>query len=217
MKKTPNSHNKGTDILIGYLQSVDKKDVDDFESFCRENLSKNVIAKENKTTLQASIEWALPALFVIYLAKPFIDSFLKELGSEAGKSFYKYLSSLIKRQENKEAVWMNTHDLKAMTEQLERGIPEDEVVKSGNYSPVLSFDISFSKSHKVKIVIPFHVVNFSKNEIEYIVGEIPKIMNTENDLSKYLHESRVIIYGYDTEDKKWVMNPVKYSHKKNLP
>ena len=205
------NNNETINLAIGYHESVNKKDIADLEIFLRENFNSNVKSIQLKPSVQASLDWALPALIMIYLAKPFLDSFLRELGSKSGKAFVSYLSKLIKRQNNKEAVWMNRHALNKVINQLKDGVPKDIVQKSGEFNPVLSFDLQLKEDHRVKMVVPFSVTKLPEEEINKIIAEIPEISNTENRLNKYLHQKRIVMYGYDLDDHKWIEDPVRYS------
>lgn len=59
-----------------------------------EDLGRRIkIEKQEREAIYAGIEWALPTMVIAYLLKPFFESFLQE----AGKDFYTYSKTKLKR------------------------------------------------------------------------------------------------------------------------
>jgi len=88
--------------------------------------------------VQAAAEWALPALVLAILGKPFWDGFIGELVGEAGAGVAKRLKSgvkaLFRRLRGREKVWANADQIRAAIKQRESG---QEAVVQGSHGPIL--------------------------------------------------------------------------------
>jgi hypothetical protein len=182
----------------------------------RRNLSRFAeevsIRRKEEPEYYGAAEWALPALLLIYVAKPLIDGFLEEIGAGGARSLKNTLTKLFKKLKEKENThkWIPYSALKEYVERLENGEPPTEV--PGRAGPPLSIELEIEEAEHVHYSVYFcfppgmNEDQFTK-AIEHLPSEMLKAVSTERTrIQKELDQAIVIgssTYVYFRDQSKW--------------
>ena len=112
MQKESNSH-----ILFTYPEHLPKEyGMKVHDELNVEGLNLEIVEEGPK--IWASLEWAVPGLIAAYLAKPYFESFLKEMG----KDHYNVLKNWIKKtSSNSRLIRTTTLTSKGATDKIDKG------------------------------------------------------------------------------------------------
>ncbi len=83
-------------IQVLHLRSIEPSDLADLRE-ALSTVSENVELRDYQPEPQANVDWALPATAAIFLAAPFVHSFLSTLGSKAAEGVVTAFASTYKR------------------------------------------------------------------------------------------------------------------------
>lgn len=102
----------------------------------------SLVEREEKYPMQAGLEWLAPTALVVFIAKPYFESFLTEMG----KDHYNLLKKAVK---------------KAATHLLNRSAPKFRIIHSpgkvhtaATYSPAFSIYVEINSKLNLKLLFP---------------------------------------------------------------
>lgn len=112
-----------------------------------------LVEREEKYPMQAGLEWLAPTALVVFIAKPYFESFLTEMG----KDHYNLLKKALE---------------KAAARLLDRSAPKFRIVHSpgkvhtaATYSPAFSIYVEINSKLNIKLLFP---ADPTENEIQEI-------------------------------------------------
>lgn len=153
--------------------------------------------REQEPRIYNAIEYYVPTIVVVYLAKPFFESFLKEAGKDAYSLFKRGLSSLIQR-----ASLIKVSIIKSGRDKIQNESP---------YSRVISVYASTRSDVPIKFLIP---ANGSEEETLEVADAMLHLLreqysnNGGDRLTKMLAESgksSLQVFRYCKESKSWLL------------
>jgi len=188
--------NQETQIHIQHLKDLPPQLVEDFCSSL-DSLAIPYELNEKELTPYAAIEDYITAAIAIYLAKPFIESFLKEAGKDSYSLFKSSISKLIKR-----ASEIKIGVLVAGAKKIDYTNPN---------STAISIHAEAFDESRVKFLIP---KDLSESESEDVVNQALTILNDhvnkkEGDIlitgPRFPDGKYTTLLEYDRNKKEFVM------------
>jgi hypothetical protein len=103
------------------------------------------VVVEERFGLQASA-WTLPALVIVFVAKPLFEGFLNELGADGARTLKAKLAKFIRHLKKRENRWMTRSEIEHYNKQLKTG---QSPLLPGRLGP--TFSIEFELEHTAQI------------------------------------------------------------------
>jgi hypothetical protein len=187
-------------IKIAYNKRIDAAIISDAEKQFQ-LLGIKTESREQKDGVSNAIWWALPPLIAIWIAKPFLDGFLNELGKDSAGRFKKILRELYSKLHNSPIRACNRGDL----EKISNGANPMLV---GHALPVLGISLQIEDIVKrrwgIRCILP---AELSENEIQKAIEQmqnyLPSIVELERQYLADLKENQIILgsrsYIYDLQ------------------
>ena len=187
-------------IKIGYNKNIDTSAVRDVEQYFQE-IGTKTEAREQEGGISNSMWWLLPPLLGVWIAKPFIDGFLGELGKDAAEHFKNALYTAYTKLRNSPVRAYNRDDL----EKIKDGADPASV---GHSCPSISIGFQIEQITKLRwgtrFILP---AELSDTEIKKALSELkntlPKIIDLERKRWLGLSENQIVLgsktYLYDLE------------------
>ena len=91
-------------VTVEHLANVSEADLQEISDAVR-SLGGVPALKSVEPGFQNAADWALPALAALFMAKPFTDAFLKQLGKDSAVVFGKATSALFRAVKGKNVEW----------------------------------------------------------------------------------------------------------------
>jgi len=167
-------------ISIEYREGVESDLLDEFEQYFSV-LQYPVERHLRKPSTYGVMEWALPALVVVWISKSFLDAFLKELGKDSAQQFKKILSAAYSRLRNKPNRAYTAADLRQMAD----GAAPESV---GRACPAFKLQLevtSISTVHtrRLSCVFPSGLSDHQvQDAIDLLIGQASKIVTEQAEL-----------------------------------
>ena len=153
--------------------------------------------REQEPRVYMANEYFVPTIVVVYLAKPFFESFLKEAGKDAYSLFKRSLTLLVQR-----ASLIKVSIVKS---------GRDKIQDESPYSRVISVYARTRSEVPIKFLIP---AGITEDEMSEIVGAMLQLMNEnylksgDDRLAKMLAESgmkSLQVFRYCKEVHSWLL------------
>ncbi len=183
------------DVILTYNPVIDQDDLKELrEAFLR--LTPNLIAQEQSQSVQNNIDWFLPAVVIIFIAKEFSSGFLQEISAD----IYQGLKKVLRSGKAKPVQW---HTLSSSS--------EGKYVKT-TLSPLLSITFKIESSdrrdHSVQFIFPADVdirdaekaIDVFRDTVLNIVKKEQAELKNESGESKHTKRSS---YAFVPELSEW--------------
>lgn len=147
---------RAASIEISHSSAIRRRDLDDLRKALARPTLRISVTTRALPGIRGHWEWVLPATVILYLSKAFFDSFLKELGSAAGKRVTTALAELFDRVKRRGIRDVNADDLRCMIEELQRAEaaarqPEEETLhRYGRPYPPIELHVQMSDGRTVR-------------------------------------------------------------------
>lgn len=145
----------------------------------------------------AGLEWAIPGLIVAYLAKPYFEGFLQEMGKDHYEKVKSWLKELLKRSRNISVTTLSS--------------AENKVNLNNTQSKAISIYIDTKNGQQIKLLFDEELnLSIWQNSLDEILSLVLNNHQSypHDDLTKMLEglktDSRYTIYAFlDKSTKKW--------------
>jgi len=159
-----------------------------------------IVERVEKFPFQAGIEWLAPTALIVYIAKPYFEAFL----SEMGKDHYALLKNALKTVANR---------LLGRSGPKVRIVSGSRVRGANNYSMAFSIYVVVNEDLNLKLLFPLNLTTEEIHEaIEAYTDFIENLYlgNINQDIMDKLKDGRVfgrtMLIAYDFEKK--ILEPI---------
>lgn len=183
-------------IGVWYLsQLVSDEVVDEFVTTVSTSGLSLSVEREEEVPIQAGLEWLIPTALVVFLAKPYFQSFL----SEMGKDHYNLLKKALKKVANR---LLNRSGPKI------RVVSKGKAKSSGEYSLAFSIYVDVSEKLNLKLLFPAELGEEGVHEIVEAYSDFIEALyagQIDEAVIRKLSSGRVfgktMLIAYDAEAK----------------
>lgn len=191
-----------THIHLRYISEVVSDDiVDEFISaISTQGLSPSV-EREEKFPIQAGLEWLAPTALIIFLAKPYFESFLSEMGKDHYNILKKALKALANRLLGRSGPKIRLIHSKG------------KIKNSEKYSLTFSIYVEVSEKLNLKLLFPIELQEEEVHEIIETYSSFIEALYTGQMDEALIHKlsggrviGKTMLIAYDIEAK--TLSPV---------
>ncbi|MCF8145638.1 MAG: hypothetical protein K9N21_17130 [Deltaproteobacteria bacterium] len=186
-----------TQIGLCYFSRIVSDDVvDDFVSTISTSGLSLTVEREEEVPIQGGLEWLAPTALIVFLAKPYFEAFL----SEMGKDHYNLLKKALKKAANRLLGPSRPEILLVHS--------KGKVKSSGEYSLAFSIHVKVSEDLNLKLLFPTELREEGVHEIIEAYSDFIAALyagKVDEELIHKLSAGRVIgktmLVAYDFESK----------------
>lgn len=187
-------------IKISYNKRIDPATISEMEKQFQ-LLGIKTESRKQKDGVYNAIWWALPPLVALWIAKPFIDGFLGELGKDSAGQFKKILREVYSKLRNSPLRAYDRSDL----EKIDGGANPMTV---GHPLPALGISLQIEDIVKrrwgIRCILPAELPeNEIQKAIEQMQSYLPSVVELERRYLADLKENQIILgsrsYVYDLQ------------------
>jgi hypothetical protein len=192
---------KESNIFIIYETDREKKILNDFVTTVNKN-GISITMEEMPSQPKMGVEWLMATAVVIYLAKPYFNSFLSEMGKDHYQLLKKGLLDL------KDCFFGDNVAKRVLI--TSSSSPNKLKDKSGKYSLDFSIMAEANNGNRFKLLIPKEITNQEyTNTITSFLMFLEKYNNNEvKEIPNEFIFSKTILLSYNSElDKLEFINP----------
>lgn len=157
------------------------------------SMNANVSEETRPRAPFAALEWLVPAVLVVYLAKAFFDGFLGELGSAAGKAAVDAITLQFKKLKLKNRRLYSARDLEQLSALKREGAHDEVIEKLGKPIAPLEFVMNDPEVGHLRLVIANDV---SEDELPDV------LLSLNRDLRWKKAETRLVLV-YQGRNGRW--------------
>jgi hypothetical protein len=199
---------EGLPVTIQHTASVSPDELADLRATIA-GLGYQARLKSTDLGPQNAVEWALPAVVAVLIAKPFFDAFFKELGKSAAGGLKQALSDVIRKFKGREQLWKRRsspdprHSPLLTLTLVVRGTGEAIALvptRPNGAGEDASDDLT------IEFIFPADVGDCDPEELERALSAIPTVVAREEAIqNKYPFLRRTLLmYGYSRGKGQWV-------------
>ncbi len=198
-----------TQIALCYFSEFVSDDiVDEFVAIVSTSGLSLTVEREEEVPIQAGLEWLAPTALIVFLAKPYFESFL----SEMGKDHYNLLKKALKAVANR---------------LLGRSRPKIRLIQSkgkakssGEYSLAFSIYVEISEKLNLKLLFPtelqeegvHEIIKAYSNFIEALyVGQIDETLMHKLTRGRVIGKTMLVTYDLEAKELSPV-DPIPQKH-----
>ena len=191
-------------IKIAYNKRIDSAIILDAEKQFQ-LLGIKTESREQKDGVSNAIWWALPPIIGFWIAKPFLDGFLNELGKDSAGQFKKILREIYSKLRNSPIRAYNQGDL----EKIDSGA---NPMSFAHPLPVIGISLQIEEVVKrrwgIRCILPAELSEDQvQKAIEQMQSYLPSIVELERKYLADLKENQIVLgsrsYVYDLQQG-WV-------------
>jgi hypothetical protein len=152
----------------------------------------------------AAGEWALPALLIVFVAKPLFEGFLNQLGADGARTLKVKLAKFICRLKTRENRWVTRSEIQHYNKQIKAG---HSPPLPGRLGPIFSIEFELEHTtrirHSIRCVLPHGMtddqVTAALNQLPHDVRAAAKQERSRFPQDGYHGRSDTYVYVIDTQ------------------
>jgi hypothetical protein len=149
-------------------------------------------------------EWALPALLIVFVAKPLFEGFLNELGADGARTLKAKLAKFVRRLKTRENRWVTRSDIQHYEKQVKAG---HSPPLPGRVGPIFSIEFELEHTsrirYSIRCVLPHGLtddqVTAALKQLPHDVRAAAKQERPSSPKNGYLRRSDTYVYVIDAQ------------------